>query len=234
MTIRILSAALATTLLSACSQGQKGRVELSTEMDSVSYAIGVDIGNNFKRSELGDVNVDAIAMGMTDALDSAMMMDEATLETVIQGYMAKVQEKRQAAEQAKGEANKAAGAAYLAENGKRKGVTTTASGLQYEVMTLGTGAKPLASDRVKVHYVGTLLDGTEFDSSVKRGQPATFGLNQVIRGWTEGLQLMPVGSKFKFHIPGDLAYGPSGGPGGSIPPNSVLVFEVELLEIVKQ
>lgn len=233
MTIRITTAALAMTVLAACSQGQKGRVDLKTEMDSVSYAIGADIGMNFKRSKLDSVNLEAMKMGLRDGLDSTAMMDEETLQGVVQAYMMKLQKDRMAEESKAGEANRVAGEEYLAKNGKRDGVTTTASGLQYEVITMGTGPKPMETDRVRVHYAGTLLDGTEFDSSYKRGEPAEFGVNQVIPGWVEGIQMMPTGSKWKLHIPSDLAYGPSGGPGGSIPPNSVLVFEVELLEVLK-
>jgi FKBP-type peptidyl-prolyl cis-trans isomerase len=234
MSVRFVSAALAMTFLSACSQGQKDRVALKTEMDSVSYAIGADIGQNFKRSKLDSVNVAAISMGLRDGLDSATMMDEETLQRVVQGYMMKLQEKRMAEERAQGEENRTAGEKFMAENGKKTGVVTLPSGLQYEVVTMGTGPKPTAADQVKVHYTGTLIDGTEFDSSVRRGEPAVFPVGQVIPGWVEGLQLMPVGSKWKLTIPSDLAYGPSGGPGGSIPPNSTLLFDVELLEIVKQ
>ena len=233
MTVRILNAALAMTFLSACSQGQKGPVELKNEMDSVSYAIGADIGANFKRGKLDSVNIDAIALGLRHGLDSNTMMDQAALEQVVQGYMMKLQERRMAEEQVKGEENRVAGEAFLAENGKKPGVTTTESGLQYEVITMGKGAKPVASDQVKVHYTGTLIDGTKFDSSVDRGEPATFPVGGVIRGWVEAIQLMPVGSKWKLFIPSDLAYGPSGGPGGAIPGNSTLIFEVELLDIVK-
>ncbi|MDQ3100748.1 MAG: FKBP-type peptidyl-prolyl cis-trans isomerase [Bacteroidota bacterium] len=232
MTIRLLSAALAMTILSACSQGQKGRVELKNEMDSVSYAIGTDIGNNFKESKLDSVNVDAIAMGLRDGLDSTSTMTPEALQQVIQGYMMRKQAEKMAEDQAKGEVNKTAGEKYLAENGKKSGVQTTASGLQYEVMTMGTGPKPAATDEVKVHYTGRLIDGTEFDSSVTRGEPAIFPVGQVIPGWVEGIQMMPVGSKFKFHIPSDLAYGSGGAPGGTIPANSVLIFDVELLEII--
>jgi FKBP-type peptidyl-prolyl cis-trans isomerase FklB len=233
MTVRIVNAALAMTFLSACSQGQKGAVELKNEMDSVSYAIGADIGANFKRGKLDSVNIDAMSLGLRHGLDSNTMMDQATLEQVVQGYMMKLQERRMADEQAKGEENRVAGEAFLAENGKKPGVTTTESGLQYEVITMGKGAKPSASDQVKVHYTGTLIDGTKFDSSVDRGEPATFPVGGVIRGWVEALQLMPVGSKWKLYIPSDLAYGPSGGPGGAIPGNSALIFDVELLDIVK-
>lgn len=233
MTIRITTAVLAMTVLAACSQGQKGRVALKTEMDSVSYAIGADIGTNFKRSKLDDVNLDAMKMGLRDGLDSASMMDEETLQAVVQEYMMKLQKDQMAEEAKAGEASRMKGEEYLATNGKREGVITTPSGLQYEVITMGTGDKPAATDRVRVHYAGTLIDGTEFDSSYKRGEPAEFGVNQVIPGWVEAIQMMPAGSKWKLHIPSDLAYGPGGAPGGSIPPNSVLVFDVELLEVLK-
>jgi len=233
MTVRILSAALAMTAISACSQGQKGRNnEMKTNMDSVSYAIGADIGANLKRSKMDSLNVDIMAVGLRDGLDSTVKIDEEKLRVVMEGFMAKMQGARQAEEMQKADGNRAAGEAYLAENAKREGVVTTPSGLQYEVSKMGTGAKPAAADQVKVHYTGTLVDGTVFDSSVERGEPAVFGVGQVIPGWVEGLQLMPVGSKWKLFIPSDLAYGPSGG-GGKIPGNSVLVFEVELLEIVK-
>ena len=171
MILRIVPAALAMTILSACSQGQKGRVALTTEMDSVSYAIGTDIGRNFKRSKVDSMNVDAIAMGMRDALDSASLMDEPTVQRVVQGYMMKLREKEMAAERAKGEANRVAGEEFRAENAKKPGVVTLPSGLQYEVITMGTGPKPTPADQVKVHYTGTLMDGTEFDSSLRSGQP---------------------------------------------------------------
>ena len=233
MTVRILSAALAMTAIRACSQGQKGRNnEMKTNMDSVSYAIRADIGANLKRSKMDSLNVDIMAVGLRDGLDSTVKIDEEKLRVVMEGFMAKMQGARQAEEMQKADGNRAAGEAYLAENAKRQGVVTTPSGLQYEVMTMGTGPKPTAADQVKVHYTGALVDGTVFDSSVERGEPAVFGVGQVIPGWVEGLQLMPTGSKWKLFIPSDLAYGPSGG-GGKIPGNSVLVFDVELLEIVK-
>ncbi|MBP6312409.1 MAG: FKBP-type peptidyl-prolyl cis-trans isomerase [Flavobacteriales bacterium] len=202
-------------------------------MDSVSYSIGADIGANFKRSKLDSVNIDAISMGLRDGLDSATILDEAAMRASIEGFMAKTRAAQQAEERAAGEVNIAKGEAFLAENSKKQGVITTPSGLQYEVVTMGTGAKPVATDNVKVHYVGTLIDGTEFDSSVGRGEPAEFPVGQVIPGWVEGIQLMPVGSKFNFYIPSELAYGAGGAPGGTIPPNSTLIFEVELLDIVK-
>ncbi|HQV73898.1 MAG: FKBP-type peptidyl-prolyl cis-trans isomerase [Flavobacteriales bacterium] len=205
---------------------------MKTNMDSVSYAIGADIGANLKRSKMDSLNVDIMAVGLRDGLDSTVKIDEEKLRVVMEGFMAKMQGARQAEEMQKADGNRAAGEAYLAENAKRQGVVTTPSGLQYEVMTMGTGPKPTAADQVKVHYTGALVDGTVFDSSVERGEPAVFGVGQVIPGWVEGLQLMPTGSKWKLFIPSDLAYGPSGG-GGKIPGNSVLVFDVELLEIVK-
>lgn len=232
MIVRTITAILAMTLITACSQGQKGRVELKTEMDSVSYSIGADIGQNFKRSKLDDVNIDAIAMGLRDGLDSATLLDEMTMRKVIEGYMLKAREKQQAEERAKGEANRVAGEAFLAENGKRKGVVTTPSGLQYEVVTMGTGPKPLQTDTVKVHYTGTLIDGTTFDSSVERGEPVVYPVAGFIQGWQEALQLMPAGSKWKLVIPSDLAYGPAEN-GGPIPANSTLKFDLELIEVVK-
>ena len=142
-------------------------------------------------------------------------------------------QERQQAEAAKvGEQNRKLGEAYLADNAKRPGIVTTASGLQYEVLTQGDGPVPAATDQVKVHYTGRLIDGTVFDSSVERGEPATFGVTQVIPGWVEALQLMPVGSKWRLHIPSALAYGPNGA-GGVIGPDATLIFDVELLEIVK-
>lgn len=234
MTVRIVSAALATTLLSACSQGQKEPVALMTQIDSVSYAIGTDIGANFKRSKLENVNIDALSMGLRDGIDSAALMDPEMARTVIQTYMMKLQEGKMAEEQAQGEANRVAGEQYLAENAKKAGVTTTPSGLQYEVITMGKGAKPLSTDQVKVHYTGKLIDGTTFQSSLETGEPVVYPVTGFVPGWVEALQLMPVGSKWKLTIPSDLAYGPAGGGGGLIPPNSTLVFELELLDIVKQ
>lgn len=234
MTVRIVSAALATTILSACSQGQKEPVALMTQIDSVSYAIGTDIGANFKRSKLENVNIDALSMGLRDGIDSAALMDPEVARTVIQTYMMKLQEGKMAEERAKGEANRVAGEQYLAENAKKPGVTTTPSGLQYEVITMGKGAKPLSTDQVKVHYVGMFIDGTKFQSSVDDGEPVVYPVTGFVPGWVEALQLMPVGSKWKLTIPSDLAYGAAGGGGGAIPANSTLVFELELLDIIKQ
>lgn len=234
MTIRIICALFASAFITACSQGQKGHAGMATEIDSVSYAIGTDIGNNFLRNNLAHINPDALAQGLRDALDSASLMTEDVAMQVVQGYMMKAQEGQRAKEQALAEENRQKGERFLAENGKRKEVVTTSSGLQYEVITMGKGPKPTSEDQVKVHYTGTLIDGTKFDSSVDRGEPIVFPVNGVIRGWVEALQMMPVGSKWKLYIPSDLGYGDRTAPGGAIPPSSTLIFEVELLDIVKR
>jgi FKBP-type peptidyl-prolyl cis-trans isomerase len=233
MTIRIAAAFAATALITACSQGQRDRVELVTGIDSVSYAIGADIGANFKRSKLDDVNIPALAMGLRDGIDSAALLSEEQVQAVIKGHMMKLQEARMADERKKSEENRIAGEKFLADNGKRKGVVTTPSGLQYEVVTMGKGAKPTAESTVKVHYTGTLIDGTKFDSSVDRGKPIEYPVGGFVQGWQEALQLMPVGSKWKLYIPSDLGYGSQASPGSPIPANSTLIFDLELLEIMK-
>ena len=234
MIVRSISAVVSITLLTACTQGQKGRnTEIKTSMESVSYAIGADIGGNLKRGKVDSLNVDLLAAGLADGLDSTLRLDEETLQGVMQAFMMKMQTRMKAEEAAKGEKSRLAGEEFLAENGKRTGVVTTPSGLQYEVITMGTGPKPQPTESVKVHYTGKLIDGTVFDSSVERGEPAVFGVTQVIPGWVEALQMMPVGSKWKVFIPSELAYGASGAPGGRIEPHSVLVFDMELLGIEK-
>ncbi len=203
---------------------------LDTPEKKVSYAMGLSLGDRF-RTDAIKLDIDSFTEGLTAGSDDGerLMTPEEIAETMQefqQQQMAKMQEEQAAA----GTENAAAGEAFLAENSKKDGVVTTDSGLQYKVVDKGDGAKPKADDLVSVHYKGTLLDGTEFDSSYSRGQPAEFGVNQVIPGWTEALQLMPVGSKWELVIPADLAYGP-GGAGNNIGPNSTLQFEVELLEI---
>jgi FKBP-type peptidyl-prolyl cis-trans isomerase FklB len=191
----------------------------ATTPENVSYAIGTMIAGNLKQQGL-KVDLAELNKGIADVLEGKKpRMDEAQCKQVLVAYQ---QQQRQ--DQQKG------GAAFLEKNGKREGVVTTASGLQYEVLKKGEGAKPKATDKVKVHYHGTLIDGKVFDSSVDRGEPISFPLNGVIKGWTEGLQLMPTGAKFKFFIPSDLAYGPDG-QGPDIGPNAVLIFDVELLAI---
>lgn len=204
---------------------------LKTAVDSASYAIGVSTGagykENLKTLPGGEANVDALIAGFVQAIkgDSTKMTPQAA-QAYLQTYFVEASAKE--AQKTKEEGEK-----FLAENKTKDGVFTTESGLQYKVEKEGTGAKPTANDKVKVHYTGTLLDGTKFDSSVDRGEPAEFGVGQVIKGWTEGLQIMPVGSKYIFWIPSELAYGERGA-GQDIKPNSVLKFEVELLDIVPE
>lgn len=232
--VSVLAAAAVVALgMTATSCGDsKTNVGLKSDVDSVSYAIGVSFGSGLhdqlKTLPGGEANIDALIAGFVTSIqgDSTKMSVEKARD-YMQTYFVQA-----SAKEAK--KNKEEGEKFLAENGKNKDVITTESGLQYQVITEGTGAKPTTKDRVKVHYTGTLLDGTKFDSSVDRGEPAVFGVNQVIKGWTEGLQLMPVGSKYIFWIPSDLAYGDRAMPGSPIKANSVLKFEVELLEIVKQ
>lgn len=194
-----------------------------TESAQNSYAVGVTMADFITR-QFQDIDGFAMCQGLHDQLAGGeTLLPESEVRTVVSEW-------QQEQMKIKAEANTAEGEKFLAENALREGVVVTDSGLQYEVITLGDGPKPNATDTVKVHYAGTLIDGTEFDSSYKRGEPIEFPLNGVIAGWTEGLQLMPVGSKYKLFIPGDLAYGPRGA-GADIGPNATLVFEVELLEV---
>ncbi len=220
-------------MLAACSQQKveaPKQAALDSETSKVSYAIGLDIANSLK--SLG-TDIDRIAFtealnARLDGTKTRLNAEEAT--KVKQDFFQKRAVKQAEERKAAGAENKAKGEKFLAENAKKDGVTTTASGLQYEVLKMGDGAKPVATDTVTVNYRGTRLDGTEFDSSYKRNKPISFPLNGVIKGWTEGVQLMPVGSKFKFYIPSNLAYGEHGA-GALIAPNSTLIFEVELLAI---
>lgn len=194
-------------------------------MDKLSYALGLSMGNNFKSSGIQSLNIDDFANGVKaiyENIKPEMSYDEA--KQIINEFFTRMQQEIT-------EKNREIGEKFLVENKKRAGVITLPSGLQYEVITEGKGAKPKATDRVKCHYEGQLINGQVFDSSVKRGEPAVFGVNQVIPGWVEALQLMPVSSKWKLYIPSDLAYGEKGA-GEAIAPNSTLIFEVELLDIV--
>ncbi len=211
--------------------------ETSITLDSfekkLSYSMGFEVGNYFKGAG-GDIKKEWLIQGIKDAYDDAKPALTVEEMVVVQKEFAVKMEERQKAEMAVMLAkNKAAGDAYLEENKKKEGVIVTASGLQYEVITQGEGEKPKATDKVKVDYVGKLIDGREFDSSIKRGEPAVFGVGQVIKGWSEALQLMNVGSKVRLVIPSDIAYGEQG-VAPSIQPNSVLIFEVELLAIEKE
>ena len=202
------------------------------ELDRISYALGLSMGNNFKGSGIESINVKDFADGVAAVFEGAqpkMSYDEAKFE--IQKFFQELDAKQQAAAAEMANVNEAAGQEFLAENGKRPEVTTTASGLQYEVLAEGAGQSPAASDQVVVHYTGKLIDGTVFDSSVERGEPATFGVTQVIPGWVEALQMMKPGAKWRVFIPSNLAYGPQGA-GGVIGPNATLIFDVELLSVV--
>ena len=202
------------------------------EFDRISYALGLSMGNNFKASGIKEINVQDFADGVAavySGLAPRMSYDEAKAE--IQRFFGEMQKEQEEQAARMADVNAKAGREFLLENGKRVEVKTTESGLQYEVLTAGKVAKPTASDKVTVHYTGKLIDGTVFDSSVERGEPATFGVTQVIPGWVEALQLMSEGAKYRLYIPSQLAYGPQGA--GPIGPNQTLIFDVELLKIEK-
>jgi FKBP-type peptidyl-prolyl cis-trans isomerase FkpA/FKBP-type peptidyl-prolyl cis-trans isomerase FklB len=227
-----VAAAIVALGVSSTSCDSKQSASLKTAVDSASYAIGVNTGASFKESLKtlpgGEANINDLIAGFVTAIkgdSAALKMTAVEAQAYLQTYFVEAQAK---------ETNKVKeeGEKFLAENKTKSGVLTTTSGLQYQVITEGTGAKPTAEDKVKVHYTGTLLDGKKFDSSVDRGEPLEIGVGQVVKGWTEGLQIMPVGSKYVFWIPSELAYGEQGA-GADIKPGSTLKFEVELLEIVK-
>ncbi len=200
-------------------------------MDKLSYALGIGIGSQLAGMGAKELNIDDFAQAIKDVISgSELKVDNAEAQTLVQNFFQEQEAKQQAAAAEAGKAAKAAGEAFLAENGKKDGVVTLPSGLQYQVLKEGDGKKPSATDQVVCHYEGTLIDGTVFDSSYQRNQPATFGLNQVIAGWTEGVQLMQEGAKYRFFIPYKLAYGERGA-GAQIPPFATLVFDVELIEV---
>ena len=218
--------------MGAMSLARAEAPKLETEKDKASYVVGMQIGGSLQQIK-DDIDLDVVFAAIRSGLNGdepALSREEAM--AVQQAFAQRLKAKAEAETLAKAEANRKDGEAFLAANKGKAGVMSTASGLQYKVVTDGKGAKPAATDTVKVHYTGTLLDGTKFDSSVDRGEPAQFALNQVIPGWTEGLQLMPVGSKYEFWIPSELAYGDRATP-GPIGPNATLHFEVELLDIIK-
>ncbi len=228
--ISVLAAVLAITSSFSFADEHEG----DTLKADMGYFFGYSFGNMLKQGGNVDVDMERLMEGLKDSLDgSNPNLTEAQQQAIIaeiQANQQRMQQEAQVAQDAMATENSAAGTAYLADNAGKDGVMTTDSGLQYLVLEAADGDKPGATSRVRVHYEGRLIDGTVFDSSYQRGQPAEFGLNQVIPGWTEGLQLMNVGSKVRLFIPSDLAYGPGGTRG--IPPNSVLVFDVELLEIL--
>ena len=194
-------------------------------MDKFSYGLGMGIGQNLLSMGVQDMNVEDFVKGLKDVLTGAKPeMSHSEAQTVVNEHFRKLAEEAYTQ-------NKASGEAFLAENAKKEGVTVLPSGLQYEVITAGNGKKPSATDRVQCHYEGTLIDGTIFDSSIKRGEPAVFGVNQVIKGWVEALQLMEEGAKWRLYIPYDMAYGEHGA-GEMIPPYSALIFDVELIKVL--
>ncbi len=228
--ILLLSATLNTTIAQKEGKSKKSKskkeMTLKTELDTVSYGLGVNIAENLSNQGLNELNVAALAKGMEDYLSkSDLKLSKEEIGNLLNTYMQSLQAKA-------GEKNKIAGEEFLAANAKKKGIITLESGMQYEIITEGTGPIPTAANKVSTHYHGTLIDGTVFDSSVERGQPAEFGVTQVIQGWQEALQLMPEGSKWRLYIPYNLAYGDRGA-GGAIGPYSTLIFDIELLKIVE-
>lgn len=230
MILRSLSVFILAAALIACNQDEQKSVKMENAQDSASYALGFNVGRNIK-SQITDINDDVFLKGLNQAVkgDSSLLSDE-QIAMQINNFQQQLADKKESEAKAAGEKNIKDGQNFLDENKSKEGVVSTASGLQYKILKSGSGPKPKKTDKVTVQYVGKLIDGTEFDSSIKRGQPATFGVDQVIPGWTEALQLMPVGSKWELYIPSELAYG-SQQRSELITPNSVLVFEVELLNI---
>ena len=201
-------------------------------MDKLSYALGLGIGQQLSQMGANDISAEDFAQAIKDVLQGhELKVSHREAQTIVQDYFQKQEQKLQAQRAEAGKAHKEAGEKYLAENAKKEGVITLPSGLQYQVLKAGNGKKPTAKDTVQCHYEGFLIDGTVFDSSIQRGEPATFPLQQVIAGWTEGLQLMQEGAKYRFFIPYRLAYG-EGGAGSSIPPFAALIFDVELIQVV--
>jgi FKBP-type peptidyl-prolyl cis-trans isomerase FklB len=229
MNVRVLIVPLCIILAgSPVFAGEK--TELKTQKDKLSYAIGMDMGGSLKRNSI-DVDIDALVKGLKDALAGGkMMMTEQEQRETLMAFQKEFQAKQQEKMKALAEKNKKEGEAFLAENKKKQGIKILPSGLQYKIITEGKGASPKETDTVTVNYRGTLIDGTEFDSSYKRNEPATFPVKGVIKGWTEAIQLMKEGAKWQLFIPSDLAYGERGA-GGTIGPNATLIFEVELLKI---
>ena len=226
----------ATFALTACDKIEThGSRELKTQKDKVSYGIGLDIGRSFKQQSLGaaDIDMEKLRTGIQDAMSGAKpALSDSQLQETMMGFQKVMMARSDSLQKIKADSGMKAAKAFLEKNAKEPGVQTTPSGLQYKVLVEGKGPKPDSSSTVSVHYVGTLVDGTEFDNSIKRGQPVQFPVTNVIKGWTEALEMMPVGSKWKLFIPPELGYG-AHGAGRQIGPNAALIFEVELLDIVK-
>lgn len=226
----MLAPLLALTVIAAPALAAD-KADLADPKKRVSYAIGLDIGSSFQKNGI-EIDAAQLAAGIADAIASKPGLTEEEMRDTLTKFQQEMQVKAQAKAQVDMEKNVKIGADFMAANAKKEGVKTTASGMQYKVLKAGAGRTPKATDTVRTHYHGTLTDGTVFDSSVKRGQPAEFPVDQVIPGWTEALQMMKEGDKWQLVIPAKLAYGERGTPGGPIGPNSTLVFEVELLSIV--
>ena len=223
--------------ITSCKNEENKKVNLETSMDSLSYAIGNDIGKNFKSGNLDSLNIDILAEAIKDHFaEDTSVMDDETISNILTAFSQKMRAEEEAKRieenKIKFKDNLEVGQKFLEDNAKNEDVITTESGLQYKIIKKGKGATPTATDKVKVHYEGTLIDGTKFDSSYDRKEPAEFGVSQVIKGWTEALQLMKEGSEWELCIPYDIAYGDRGS--GNIKPFSTLVFKVELLKIIKQ
>ena len=234
LSVLIVASALMFTGCNSNSGSVSTDVSLESNIDSVSYSLGYQIAAmSLKRQGMTDINPEIFASGLKTALseEDSSKLSDAEMQQVVQAYQMQAQQKAQKKQQQEAQQNKKEGEQFLAENKNNEGVQVTDSGLQYKVLEEGSGVSPDSSDRVRVHYEGTLLDGEKFDSSYDRGEPVEFPLNQVIPGWTEGVQLMKEGAKYKFWIPGELGYGPNPRPGGPIGPNETLVFEVELLKV---
>ena len=225
----LIVAIIATSLVSCNGQGVTNK-SLKTEIDSVSYAAGLDMAYKIQQS-FDEADKDLFIQGYRNGIDSTnLLLEKKDLQIIISTYFRKKQQELAKEKAAEGEKTKIEGEKFLAENKTKEGVVTTDSGLQYIVLNEGTGAMPKLTDRVKVHYHGTLIDGTVFDSSIDKGKPYETGVNQVVKGWIEALQIMKVGSKYKLFVPQELAYGANPRP-GVIKPFMPLIFEIELLEI---
>ncbi|MEI7813043.1 MAG: FKBP-type peptidyl-prolyl cis-trans isomerase [Ignavibacteria bacterium] len=219
--------------IAACQQGDIKKADLKTQKDKVSYSIGLDIGKNLKKQSI-EIDAKSLLQGLKDATvkDSLFLLTDAEIQETMMAFQKEMMEKQQAKLKESGEKGKKEGEAFLAANKSKPGVITLPSGLQYKVIKDGNGPMPKLTDKVKCNYIGTLINGTEFDNSYKRSEPATFPLNGVIKGWTEALQLMKAGAKWQLFIPAQLGYGDQGA-GQTIPPGSTLIFEVELVSIEK-
>lgn len=228
-----LVAALSLSVIACAKKAEQASTDLNSEQQKFSYSIGANFGRQLEPAK-GELDVKALEKGLEDSLAGApLKLDDKAREEVVRTVAQRIQQKQVAERQKAGEKNQAEGEKFLADNKQKPDVKTTASGLEYTVIEEGHGASPTAQDTVTVNYKGTLLDGSTFDSSYDRGQPATFALSNVIPGWTEGLQLMKTGGKYKFFVPAALAYGERG-PSPQIGPNSVLIFEVELISVQKR